>query len=206
MIRRAAVLAVFMVAVFFGMRLTVGRATPIAVPLAELPLSIDEWTGSDDQVSSRMIARARPASAIARRYRNRDGQSVQLYAGYYERQASQGSVLLACEGECDVTASKTTTLGTAQGQIAVAEAVVSQEGGTAAVVYWLQEGRHAAPPSSGFRLHQARLTLMRGRSEGMAVRISAPVTTRMEAAQDRVLAFARALYPHLSRHLPPRPE
>lgn len=182
---------------------------PVArAPFNELPTRIESWRGLDTEpFADDVMAQLGVDDYVSRHYVNAENQAlVALYAGYYGSQR-QGDTIhspqncLPGAGWSPVEAGRL-TLTSPTGPVEVNRYVISKGPSRQVVLYWYQgRGRIVAGEYTNKALlmfDAARL----GRSNGGLVRLIAPVTTTPDAATAQLTAFANALLPHLSRHLP----
>ena len=184
------------------------EATVERTPLSDLPTRINDWRGLDSEpLADDVLAQLGVDDYVNRHYTRSDGQSlVAMYAGYYASQR-QGDTIhspqncLPGAGWRPVESGRV-TLSSGAGPVAVNRYVISKGPNLQVVLYWYQgRGRVVAGEYTNkalLMLDAARL----GRSNGGLVRLITPVISTTEAATEQVTAFATALLPHVSRHLP----
>jgi len=180
----------------------VGRAVPLPVPLSELPFRVASWSGQAESIPPELLQRTRPDDAISRRYRDAYGGIVDLYVGYFAREASRAESLSACQGECTVLEAGNEALTTQNGRIVVTDVRVRQDATEKVVLYWFQYGHKAFRDVYRTRLDLAERTILQRRSDGALVRISSPIDGTVGQARDRCAAFAKQLFPLLNQYLP----
>jgi EpsI family protein len=175
--------------------------------LNELPSTLGAWHGVDTEpIRDDVVAKLGVDDYLNRYYSRPDGPPVALYVGYYGSQR-QGDTIhspqncLPGAGWQPVESGRQ-VLGTGDHAVEVNRYVISKGLNTQVVFYWYQgRGRIVANEYSNklwLMTDAARL----GRTNGGLVRIITPVVTTPAAATEELTAFAGALLPHLSRHLP----
>lgn len=184
------------------------EASVVRAPLRDLPTRIGPWRGLDTEpFADDVLAQLGVDDYINRHYANEETQAlVATYAGYYASQR-QGDTIhspqncLPGAGWRPVEADRITLSGPS-GPVEVNKYVISKGLSRQVVLYWYQgRGRVVAGEYTNKALlmfDAARL----GRSNGGLVRLISPVVTTPDAATAQLTAFATALLPHLSRHLP----
>jgi EpsI family protein len=184
------------------------EATVNRAPLGDLPTQIDEWRGLDaEPFADDVLAQLGVDDYINRHYARAEDQAlVAMYVGYYASQR-QGDTIhspqncLPGAGWRPVESGRA-ALSSPGGPVEVNRYVISKGLSRQVVLYWYQgRGRIVAGEYTNkalLMLDAARL----GRSNGGLVRLVTPVTTTTQSATAQVTAFANALLPHLSRHLP----
>lgn len=209
MIARAVVVLVLLAGVgSYASNVGSADATIERAPLSDLPMQIEGWRGFDSEpLADDVLAQLGVDDYVNRQYARSDSRAlVAMYVGYYASQR-QGDTIhspqncLPGAGWRPVESGRLTLRG-ATGPVEVNRYVISKGLNRQVVLYWYQgRGRAVAGEYTNkalLMLDAARL----GRSNGGLVRLIAPVTTTPESATEQLAAFATALLPHLSRHLP----
>ncbi len=179
-----------------------GQAVPLRVPLHDVPLRIEAWTGRVEQVDPELVRRARPDEVLNRRYVDENGRIVLVYVGYYTRQSTRGQVLAACQAGCQIVATDVQRIDLPMGPIEVNRAGVRQDGSLMAVLYWYQQGARVTHDPVRSKIEQVERSLLQRRSDGAVVRVTAPLATTEDEAWQRAGAFAKVFVPVLRGHLP----
>jgi len=207
-VRTVVVLFVLAGAGLYASRAGSTEVTVDRAPLSDLPARIDGWRGLDaEPFADDVLAQLGVDDYVNRHYVRSDGQGlVAMYVGYYASQR-QGDTIhspqncLPGAGWRPVESGRLTLSGRS-GPVEVNRYVISKGLRRQVVLYWYQgRGRVVAGEYTNkalLMLDAARL----GRSNGGLVRLITPVTTTAESATAQLTAFATALLPHLSRHLP----
>lgn len=185
-----------------------GEAPVERTPLAELPSSIGAFRGYDSEpFADDIVAELGVDDYVSRLYhRSGDAAPVALYVGYYGSQR-QGDTIHSPQNCLPGAGWRPVESGrhqipTGSGTVEVNRYVIAKGVSKQVVLYWYQgRGRVVAGEYANkalLMLDAARL----GRTSGGLVRLIAPVTADTDAATSQLGAFASALLPHLSRHLP----
>lgn len=177
-------------------------------PLHELPGAIGGWSGHDaEPFADDVVAQLGVDDYVNRSYQRPGHEApVALYVGYYSGQR-QGDTIHSPQNCLPGAGWQPVESGrhqvTADGRtVEVNRYVISKGPSRQVVLYWYQgRGRVVAGEYANkalLMLDAARL----GRSNGGLVRLITPVTSDSDAATSELNAFAAALLPYLSRHLP----
>jgi EpsI family protein len=183
------------------------EVTVARTPLSELPATIGAWQGRDTRPFDDDVVAALGVDDYINRHYERDGRaSVALYVGYYASQR-QGDTIhspqncLPGAGWRPVS-SERVTLDAGGRPIEVNRYLIEKGLERQAVLYWYQgRGRVVANEYANklwLMLDAARLR----RTNGALVRLITPVLGTPDAAFDELSAFTRAVFRHLSAHLP----
>lgn len=182
----------------------------VSVPrteLAQLPTTIDEWSGRDAApFDDDIVAALGVDDYINRHYARAGHASVALYVGYYASQR-QGDTIhspqncLPGAGWRPVS-SERVTIDAAGTPIEVNRYLIRKGIERQAVLYWYQgRGRVVANEYANklwLMLDAARLR----RTNGALVRMITPVAATPASAFDELSAFTSAVFPRLAAHLP----
>lgn len=209
MIVRAVIVCLLLAgASLYASRAGSAEVTVDRAPLGDLPTQIADWRGRDSEpFADDVLAQLGVDDYVSRHYVHGDGQAlVALYAGYYTSQR-QGDTIHSPQN-CLPGAgwrpleSGRVPLSSAGGPVSVNRYVIAKGLDRQVVLYWYQgRGRIVAGEYTNkalLMLDAARL----GRSNGGLVRLITPVTSTTDSATEQITAFANALLPYLSRHLP----
>ena len=186
------------------------RSAEIAVArieLNQLPSTLGAWHGVDTEpLADDVVAKLGVDDYLSRYYSRPDGPPVAVYVGYYDSQR-QGDTIhspqncLPGAGWQPVESGRQ-VLGEGDNAVQVNRYVIAKGLNTQVVFYWYQgRGRIIANEYSNKLLLMADAARL-GRTNGGLVRLITPVETTRAAATGELAAFAGALLPHLSRHLP----
>jgi EpsI family protein len=206
-VRAAIVLVLLLFAGAVGARARTAEASVPREPLAGLPLQIGEWQGFDAQpFADDLLAQLGVDDYVNRQYVRHGAAPVGVYVGYYASQR-QGDTIhspqncLPGAGWRPVETG-VANLGTGGASLPVNQFVIQKGLDRQVVLYWYQgRGRVIANEYQNKALlmfDSARLH----RSNGGLVRMIVPVATSVDAAKAQAAAFARLVFPYLSRYLP----
>lgn len=179
---------------------------PLKKRFAEFPLQWQGWSGRDFYFDEVVLDKLRVSEYISRDYRKGDHR-VGLYIGYYGTQREGAQIhspkhclpgsgwQLASERVREMDVDKV-------GKVRFVEAVY-QKGGTKEVfIYWYQ--MKGAYITNEYLLKMTMVThsLRYRRNDAAFIRLSAPVTSSVEATTAEMEGFMREFLPLLSDYLP----
>jgi EpsI family protein len=175
--------------------------------LNQLPAALATWHGVDSEpLADDVVAKLGVDDYLNRFYSRPDGPPVALYVGYYDSQR-QGDTIhspqncLPGAGWQPVESGRQ-VLGQGDQAVEVNRYVISKGLSKQVVFYWYQgRGRIVANEYANKLFLMADAARL-GRTNGGLVRLITPVVTTPAAATGELTAFAGALRPYLSRHLP----
>ncbi|HLW59413.1 MAG TPA: EpsI family protein [bacterium] len=197
---RYALMVVTLAVAAIGSAVMMGRAVPLRTPLTDLPYQLAGWRGGAEPADGKVIARTHPDAVLSRRYVDRDGHTVILYVGYFEREGARAQVLSVCAA-CEVMKRGVEAIEGDGAPLLVDRAVVREGRTHSVVLYWFMgPQRPYVDPYQG-KLDQLRSAFRTGRSEGAVIRITVPIADTEETAHRFGVEFARALVPRLRDHL-----
>jgi EpsI family protein len=183
------------------------QTVPLRRPLGELTYEIGTWHGQDEHVSDEVRAILGTNDLLFRRYVDSEGQPIGLYVSYFPQQ-KRGEVshspknCLPGAGWAPRKERRVAYPLARQPTGMINEIVYEKAGRRQLVYYWFQErGRIVA---SEFRVKQYLIwdAIMRRRTDGALLRISAPIQDSEEATRRRCLAFMRLALPRINESLP----
>jgi len=199
---RASVVAALLLATsaFTSVRTAPVRTLPA---MNSLPMTLGRWHGANAEPLDEATRRELGADAyVTRTYASAGAAPVGLYVAYYAQQRPTVSIhspLNCLPGTgwepLDVS---TIDIGDATLARPARRMVVSKNLDRALVVYWYAiHGRVVANEiaSKFWLLHDS---LLSGRSDAALVRVTVPIESSVAPADSQLVAFARALVPHLT--------
>jgi EpsI family protein len=201
------------------------RAEPTLArrPFAELPHRLDGWAGEDVAMDDRVLSALGlsdhlmrvyepPASAdsstadLEGRFRQA-AAPVWLYVGYYGSQRTGATYhsprnCLPGEGWQLVSSEPVTGVIPGAPTAAVNRVVVEKGFERELILYWYQDRGRTVAGEYAARGYLAWDAMTRNRTDGALVRVSTPVVDGEEEAYRHAVAFVRASWPPITRHLP----
>ena len=182
---------------------------PIAPRLAfeQFPLSLGDWHGQDQPIEQRIANATGADDLLSRTYRDKGGQFIGLYVGYYRSQRTGETIhspknCLPGTGWEPVRAARLTIPISQASPITVNEYLVEKDGNQYLVLYWFQaRGRVIASEYSG-KVWLVLDSIGRNRTDGALVRLFTSTKDVEDKERERAVSFVRVLYPELTRFIP----
>jgi EpsI family protein len=197
-------------------RMSRAEPTPIREPLSTLPLAFGDWHGvREPDLDEEVLAVLGADDYLLRSYRRNGALPVGFYVGYYENQR-QGDTIhspLNClpgSGWVPLSTGRRTLdvpNGSGTRRIEVNRVVIQKGLDRQLVLYWYQgHGRVVASEYWG-KIYTVVDAIRVNRTDAALVRIIVPIVgggtaEAVQRAEAEADAFARAVFPLLSRHLP----
>jgi EpsI family protein len=217
MSRRPLVLAVLFVvtAVVLG-KASQAEPTPIRRPLADLPITLGEWSGRVEADFSPQIVKVLGVDDYANRsYYGTDKQRLGLYVGYHSTQRHGDTIHspLNClpgagwapvdQGRIAVPVKDSSG---SERTIEINRVVIERGLDRQLVLYWYQSHARVVASEYWGKVYTVVDAIRLNRTDAALVRVVAPVPTREAAdlakADDRARRFVQELFPQLGNHLP----
>jgi exosortase D (VPLPA-CTERM-specific) len=184
-------------------------AIPISKPLEQFPMQLGQWKGNPYSMEAKIIDRLDLSDYIMVDYRDGHGQAVDFYVAYYENQKKGESIhspatcLRGGGWEFKQSGKVFVPLGGGN-RIPVNRALIQNGPYRQIAYYWFpMRGRNLtnAYEMKWFNFWDA-LTLQR--TDGALVRVIVPVGDgdSLDAAENRLQGFVRAVVPVLNTFLP----
>jgi EpsI family protein len=187
-----------------------GEETPLRQSFAEFPLRLEQWSGRQLELDTKVLEVLRVDDYVLRQYWDAQGFPVELYIGYYKSQR-QGATYhspkncLPGSGWFFLYTGKT-QLSRAQpsGEPVEINKFIIQKGlDKQLVLYWYQDRGRIITSEYWAKLYMIWDAIRRHRTDGAFVRITIPFTGESEErAVMQGRAFAEKIFPLLSEYLP----
>jgi EpsI family protein len=184
--------------------------------LASLPLNIDDWMGRREaDLTPDIIAVLGVDDYIVRSYAQAGEPALGLYIGYHSSQR-QGDAIhspLNClpgagwqpiEQGRIVIPVRNTPGSSSTTPVEVNRVVIGKGLDRQLVLYWYQSHRRVVASEYWGKVYTVLDSVRYNRTDAAMVRIVVPIpdSRPLTAVEERGVAFAQALFPLLSRHLP----
>jgi len=174
-----------------------GEAHVERKPLKDFPQAIGTWqkTGNDQILDDETLKVLRASDYLLRDFRKSDGQTANLYVGYYASQRSGATYHspLNCLPGSGWTLSEPgkANIALPDGSSFVANKYVIQNGDyKSMMVYWYQgRGRNVASEYWG-KVYTVFDSVRLRRSDGAMVRVTVPIRESEAAAEQTAIEFA----------------
>ena len=165
--------------------------------LKDFPQSIGAWqrTGTDQILDDETLKVLRASDYLLRDFRKSDGQTANLYVGYYATQrtgATYHSPLNCLPGSGWILSEPgKATIALPDGSSFIANKYVIQNGDyKSMMVYWYQgRGRNVASEYLG-KVYTVLDSVRLRRSNGAMVRVTVPIGSSEDAAEKTAIEFA----------------
>jgi len=177
--------------------------------LKDFPQSIGRWqrTGADQVIDDETMKILRASDYLRRDFRNSDGQTANLYVGYYATQrdgATYHSPLNCLPGSgWTLSEPGKATIALPDGTSFVANKYVIQTGDyKSLMIYWYQgRGRNVASEYWG-KIYTVFDSVRLRRSDGALVRVTVPIGNSEARAEKTAIEFASAASAALPQFVP----
>ena len=186
-----------------------GEAVPIRKPFSTFPDSVTRWRAQEDSYfNTEVLGVLKVDDYLMRRYVDESGRALWLYVGYWATQRKGAQIhsprnCLPAGGWEPVEAARITIpIGGGREAITVNRYLIQKDRDLQVVLYWYQaQGRVVAGELSA-KIEMVRSAILRNRTDGALVRVSAPVVGGLPETTDRLVKYVQALYPILGEYLP----
>jgi len=172
--------------------------------LGKVPHRIGQWQGADEALEEHILEVLGLDAYLQRRYLDRQGHLLWLYIGYYLNQR-QGKGIHSPK-HCYPGAGwsivekgvEEVVLEDPERSLIRTHRIVFQREGTRQVVlYWFQSTDRIVHSEYAQRFYMVLDAVVRGRTDGALVKVSAPVQDDTESTLERLKDFVREAYPSL---------
>ncbi|MGA3160834.1 MAG: exosortase C-terminal domain/associated protein EpsI [Terracidiphilus sp.] len=183
---------------------------PPSEPLAQFPVDVAGWTGSDQQIDRETLDVLGTGDVLARVYTQKgQAQPIGLFIGYFPTQRTGQTIhspknCLPGAGWVFVTSDSVDLTDVSGKPHRVGEYIVSDGTAWQFVIYWYQaHGRSMANEYSA-KFYLIADAIRMNRTDGALVRVITPISSSddAQAARKRAEAFTRQLAPLLPRFIP----
>ncbi len=185
-----------------------GEAIPLRQPLAQFPAQLGAWQGTADKLSADVLDILRVSDYTARLYTAPGKLPIGLYVGYYETQR-QGQEIHSPQqclpgGGWSILSRRNLTIAVpGQGQpVTINNVLVANGAERMVVLYWYQERGRIIASEYTSKLYMIEDAILRNRTDGALVRLTARVRGSQEQTLEELVDFARLAFPVLSTFLP----
>ena len=188
---------------------SVGEGMQIRKPFDQFPTTLGGWKGRDDVAFEPDILKMlKMSDYLMRRYENRDRHSAWLYMAYWPSQRRGNDIhspknCLPGGGWEPVEASRVqiSVPGSAT-PITVNRYLVQKDRQMQLVMYWFQAQGTVVAGELDAKVQMVRSAILRNRTDGALIRVSAPVQGSVAETTDRLARYVQVMYPALGEFLP----
>lgn len=186
-----------------------GEAIPIRKPFSTFPDSVAGWRAQQDSYfDTEILGVLKVDDYVMRRYADRSGRTLWLYVGYWATQRKGAQIhsprnCLPAGGWEPVEANRITIpVGGLREAITVNRYLIQKDRDLQLVLYWYQSQGQPIAGELPAKIEMVRSAILRNRTDGALVRVSAPVVGGVPETTDRLVKYVQALYPILGEYLP----
>lgn len=184
-----------------------GEATVARRPLKDLPYALGSWNGRDDPLQPEELRVLGVTDYANRYYFGASNEPVQVYVGYYASQRTGDTIhspknCLPGAG-WDPVWSGYASIQLANGRnIVVNEYVIQQDQDKQLVFYWYQGRGRVIASEYRAKFWMIADAIERDRTDSALVRLITPMDDGQGRARERLVSFAKTIFPSLDQLLP----
>jgi EpsI family protein len=177
-------------------------------PLAgQVLVSADRWEGRDLPLTERDLGLLKLSDHVSRVYRDpaEGGAPVMLYVGYYQSQrtgATYHSPLNCLPGSGWQIGETSYVTLPGRPEVRVKKLILEKEQQRQVVLYWYHDRGRVITSEYAAKAWLVWDALRYNRTDGALVKITVPITTTAEAAEEEAVRFLIDLWPSLHERLP----
>jgi EpsI family protein len=186
-----------------------GEAVPIRKPLDSFPSMVGEWRGREATILEvEILTVLKAKDYVIRRYEDPAGRSLWLYIGYWDtqRKGAQPHSPRNClpGGGWEPLEASLVTIPLAQhaAPMTVNSYLIQKDRDQQVAIYWYQSQGKAIAGELAAKMEVVKNSIVRHRTDGAVVRVSAPVQGTVQETSDRLVRYIQAMYPLLGEYLP----
>jgi EpsI family protein len=186
-----------------------GEAVPIRKSFDTFPSQIATWRARESSnLDLEIVNLLKVNDYVMRRYADRDGRTLWLYIGYWSTQRKGAQIhsprnCLPGGGWEPIEASRLVVpLPGGHTPIEVNRYLIQKDRDQQVVLYWYQSQGKAVAGELDAKIEMVRTAIIRNRTDGALVRVSAPVIGGVTETTDGLVRYVQALYPLLAEYLP----
>ena len=186
-----------------------GEAIQVRQPLSSFPTLLGAWRGQEDTIlAPDVLSMLKMSDYLMRRYDDAGGRPIWLYVGYWQSQRKGGDIhspknCLPGGGWEPIEASKLSIrVPGSDTPISVNRYLIQKDNQMQITIYWFQTQGKVVAGELGAKIELVRNALLRNRTDGALVRLSAPVQGGIEQTTERLVKYVQILYPMLHEYLP----
>ncbi len=186
-----------------------GEAVQIRKPFDTFPSTLGSWQGQEETIlDPDVLNMLKMSDYLMRRYVDPAGRSVLLYVGFWQSQRKGADIhspknCLPGGGWEPVEASRLTfPVPGSPGPITVNRYLIQKDKQMQIVIYWFQAQGTVVAGELNAKIEMVRSAILKNRTDGALVRLSAPVQGDVEQTTDRLIQYVQVLYPILHEYLP----
>lgn len=186
-----------------------GEAIQMRKPFSTFPAALGGWKGQEETIlEPGILSMLKMSDYLMRRYDDAGGRPIWLYIGYWQSQRKGGDIhspknCLPGGGWEPIEASKLSIrIPGRDTPIWVNRYLIQKDNQMQITLYWFQTQGKVVAGELGAKIELVRNALLRNRTDGALVRLSAPVQGGVEQTTERLVGYVQVLYPVLHEYLP----
>jgi len=186
-----------------------GEAVPVRKEFDTFPAVIGTWQAkASSNLDPEIVNFLKVNDYVMQSYRDTDGHQLWLYVGYWATQRKGAQIhspqnCLPGNGWEPIEASLlTVVLPAPYSPITVNRYLIQKEREQQVVLYWYQSQGKAVAGELAAKVDMVRSAILRNRTDGALVRVSAPASGGVADTTDSLVRYVQKLYPILVEYLP----
>lgn len=186
-----------------------GEAVPIRKEFDTFPTVIGTWQAkASSNLDPEIVNFLKVNDYVMQSYHDTDGRQLWLYVGYWATQRKGAQIhspqnCLPGNGWEPIEASLlTVVLPAPYAPITVNRYLIQKDREQQVVLYWYQSQGKAVAGELAAKVDMVRSAILRNRTDGALVRVSAPVSGGVADTTDSLVRYVQKLYPILVEYLP----
>lgn len=186
-----------------------GEAVPIRKEFDTFPTVIGTWQAkASSNLDPEIVNFLKVNDYVMQSYRDTDGHQLWLYVGYWATQRKGAQIhspqnCLPGNGWEPIEASLlTVVLPAPYAPITVNRYLIQKDREQQVVLYWYQSQGKAVAGELAAKVDMVRSAILRNRTDGALVRVSAPASGGVADTTDSLVRYVQKLYPILVEYLP----
>jgi EpsI family protein len=186
-----------------------GEAVPVRKEFDTFPTVIGTWQAkASSNLDPEIVNFLKVNDYVLQSYRDTDGRQVWLYVGYWATQRKGAQIhspqnCLPGNGWEPIEASLlTVVLPAPYAPITVNRYLIQKDREQQVVLYWYQSQGKAVAGELAAKVDMVRSAILRNRTDGALVRVSAPAIGGVADTTDSLVRYVQKLYPILVEYLP----
>ena len=186
-----------------------GEAVPIRKEFDTFPTVIGTWQAkASSNLDPEIVNFLKVNDYVMQSYHDTDGRQLWLYVGYWATQRKGAQIhspqnCLPGNGWEPIEASLlTVVLPAPYAPITVNRYLIQKDREQQVVLYWYQSQGKAVAGELAAKVDMVRSAILRNRTDGALVRVSAPASGGVADTTDSLVRYVQKLYPILVEYLP----
>ncbi len=206
---RVGISVALLVVAFFALHFrSAGEGVPLRKSFDSFPEAIGEWRGRDDTLlDAATVGMLRMSDYVLRRYVDQRGHMAWLYVAYWQSQRRGADIhspknCLPGGGWEPVETRRLTIPVAGAAPIVVNHFLIQKDRRMQVVIYWFQAQGTVVAGELDAKIEMVRSAVLKNRTDGALVRISAPVQGTVQETTDGLVRYIQSLHPILREYLP----